>query len=194
VAAELGHEPAEGQFVVPLDSPRWFDELWPVAGDVEDMLEDLAALRHAQSDDAFKCRLTGLMQMIWHDNDSCPAALAVAPHLAAICEGADIRRRVALIRCIALFEDARHDYQARGIEYEVQADVREEYGAILARLPELIAACLGEPWDSDTAVGLAGALVVAKGHPAEGREIMSIRPQPEPTEDHSGRDADEIPW
>jgi hypothetical protein len=180
--------------VVPLDSPRWFDELWPVAGDVEELLEDLTALRHPRSDDAFKCRLTSLMQRIWHDNDSCPAALAVAPHLAAICEGASFRHRVALIRCIALVEDARQDYLARSIEYEVPADVHEEYEATLARLPELISACMGEPWDSGTAVGLAGALVVAKGHPAEGRQIMSIRPKPEPQEDHGGRDADEIPW
>jgi hypothetical protein len=180
--------------VIPLDSPRWCDELWPVGGEIEDMLEDLTALQHAPSDDAFRCRLSSLMAMLWHQHDSCPAALAIAPHLAVLCEGASFSRRVALIQCIAMFEDARHDYLARGIKIEVPADVLEEYTATLSRLPELIAACMGDPWDLRTAVGLAGTLVVAKGHPAQGGQIMSIRQESEPREDDSSRDPDDIPW
>jgi hypothetical protein len=180
--------------VVPLDSPRWFDELWPVAGDVAEMLEVLAALSHARADDIFSRELTYLMSMIWYDNNSCPAALAVAPHLAAICDGANFSRRVHLIHCMALLEVARLDYLARGIEDKSPADVLEEYKAVLARLPGLITACLGEPWDLETAVMLAGALVVAKGHPSEGGQIMRIRRDLEPPKDYSGRDADDIPW
>ena len=98
------------------------------------------------------------MQRIWHDNDSSPVAMAAAPHRTAIREGAVFRRRVALIRCIAQLEVARHDYLSRGIEYKVPAGIREGYEAPLARLPELISACMGDPWDSDMAFGLAGAL------------------------------------
>jgi hypothetical protein len=180
--------------VIPLDSSRWCDELWPVAGDIEDMLDDLAALQHARSDDIFRRRLTCLMGMLWHQNDSCPAALAIAPYLAALCEGASFRRRVDLIHCLALLEDARHDYLARGIEFEVPADVLEEYTATLSRLPELIAACMSEPWDLRSAVMLAGALVVAKGYPAEGGQIMSLRAKAERQEDQGDGDDDGIPW
>lgn len=179
--------------MIPLDSPRW-DELWPVAGEIDLVLEDLDALHHSPSDDAFLRRLSGLMVMIWHDNDSCPAAPAAAPYLAALCEGASLRRRVACIRAIALFESARHGAIARGIEWDIPADVRSEYLATLARLPAMIAACLDEPWDFGTAVDLAGALIVAKGYPPEGHEVMCLRPRADRQADGRAADGDEIPW
>jgi hypothetical protein len=165
-----------------------------VAGETEELLETLAVLGRVASDERFARTLTHLMAMVWHDNDSCPAALAIAPHLAALCPGASLDRRARCIHCIALFEVARQRASARGIGPVVPADIEADYAATVRRLPELVANCLGEPWDFRSAAKLAGALLVAKGYPVEGHEVMQLRSVREREADSRRAESGGIPW
>jgi hypothetical protein len=158
------------------------------------MLDTLAALRRSTSDERFARALTYLMAMVWHDNDSCPAALAIAPHLAALSGSGSVDRRARCIHSIALFEVARRRAVAGGFGPVVPPDVEAEYAAVIERLPELVAGCLGEPWDCASAVKLAGALLVAKGHPVEGHEVMQLRPVAERPPRATDSERGGIPW
>jgi hypothetical protein len=161
--------------VLSLDDPRW-ETLYPVAGDTAEMLDTLAALARVTADERFARTLTYLMAMVWHDNDSCPAALAIAPHLAAVAGAGSVDRRARCIHCIALFEVARRRATDGGFGPVVPPDVEAEYAAVIKQLPELVAGCLAEPWTFEVAVKLAGALLVTKGHSVEGHQVMQLRP------------------
>src|SRR5262249_62134439 len=108
------------------------------------MLATLAALGRAKSDERFARTLTHLMAMVWHDNDSCPAAFAVAPHLAAFAGVGSVDRRARCIQGIALFEVARRRAVGGGFGPVVPPDVGAEYSEVVARLPDVVAGWLGE--------------------------------------------------
>ena len=179
--------------MLSLDDPRWAT-LHPVAGETVDVLDTLEVLGRMPSAEQFGSTLTYLMAMVWHDNDSCPAALAIAPHLAALCAGASLERKVRCIHCIALFEVARQLALARGIGPVVAAEIEEEYLPTVRRLPELVGSCLSEPWDFRSAAKLAGALLVAKGYAVEGHEIMQLRSLAERETESRRVGSDGIPW
>jgi hypothetical protein len=81
-----------------------------------------------------------------------------------------------------------------GVGPVVPSEIEPEYAATIRSLPELVAACLSEPWDFASAVKLVGALLVAKGYPLEGHEVMQLRSVVD-REDQTGRqDSGEIPW
>ena len=114
--------------------------------------------------------------------------------LTALCRKASVDRRARCIHCIALFEVARQRALALGIAPVVPADIEEEYAATVQRLPELVAGCLDEPWDLGSAVKFAGALLVAKGHPVQGHEIMQLRSVGGREAESERADSGEIPW
>jgi hypothetical protein len=168
--------------------------LHPVAGDTAEMLDTLAALARVTSDERFARTLTYLMAMVWHDNDSCLAALAIAPHLAELAGAGSVDRRARCIHSIALFEVARRRAVDGGFGLAAPPDVEAEYAAVIERLPELVASCLGEAWSFELAVKLAGALLVAKGHSVEGHEVMQLRPVAERRSRSPDPEDDGIPW
>ncbi len=96
--------------------------------------------------------------------------------------------------CIALFEVARQRALARNIGPIVPVDIEAEYIATVRRLPELIAESLSDSWDFTAAVKLAGALIVAKGYPVEGHEVMQLESASDRQTARLRAGGSEIPW
>jgi hypothetical protein len=98
-----------------------------------------------------------------------PAAYAAVPHVVALAADQPAAMRGQVLQLVARIEAFRH----RGAP-PVPADLEPAYRAALSRVPHLVAARAGERWDQTTAQALAGALLVAKGHPRLGMAVLAL--------------------
>jgi hypothetical protein len=135
-----------------------------VYGPADDVPDYLRKLYSATSDNRFEAVLHDLMSAIFHQHDATTAAFAVAPHFETMMRERP-SLRLACVEAIALIEAARQNSaRRRGREVAVPEDLREDYAATVARLPQMIGACSDLPWERHQCFLFAGTLLAAKGH------------------------------
>ncbi|MGH7223413.1 MAG: hypothetical protein ACRELF_09310 [Gemmataceae bacterium] len=154
--------------MLDLNSPRWAnlwhlysgDPDWPTTATMIHRLRD--AREEAKFDDA----MADLWDSVLHQNDLCPAALAVVPHLLDIAERVRPQWGVKAVSLAGRLENARQQPWQEALEAEwlraVGDDLLAEYHAAIMRLPNVVnglAAQLG----ADSALSLSIAILNGNG-------------------------------
>ena len=166
--------------MLDLDSPYWRD-LTHAYGSAEDMPEMIRRMQEewaADVPDGVGEEEAVALFSGWFDLASsiCPmgevfsASYAAVPHIVAFAANQPVAERAQLLQLVARVEAGRHRPSAP----EVPDSLRLAYRAALSRVPHLVAARVGEPWDPTTAQALAGILLVAKGHPQLGMAVIEL--------------------
>ena len=157
--------------MLPLDDDARWRALSQAFGSAEDVPRLLAHLDLV--DDRTRRELwLGLWGTLWRDGAAFTASYAAVPHLvawAATREATECARALHLVGAIAL---------ARGHHGSppLPGDLAAAYDDAIARVPEIVASRVAEPWDPDTTQVMASLLAIAKGHPGFGGAALQLEP------------------
>jgi hypothetical protein len=150
-----------------LDSTRW-GELRQRYGGAEDVPRLLAALPSIDDPSARAELWFALWRMLCQPDAVFTAAYAAVPHLLAIAEPYPLRERSEGIQLVCRIELLR---RAPGAP-PIPGDLIEAYAAAIERMPAIVAASVGEPWDADVAQILAAALLIGKRQGEVGAKVL----------------------
>lgn len=156
--------------MLPIESPRWGD-LAQAFGSAEDVPRLLSAL--GEMDEPARRELwLGLWATLWRDGQVFSASFAALPHLVTFAGRVSAAERARALHLVGAIAVGRERPDAP----PMPPDLAAAYDEGIARIPALIAAAMGEPWDADTTQVLAGVLAIAKGHRGFGNAVLALEP------------------
>lgn len=157
--------------MLSLDSPRWSElrHAYGAAGEIPALLRTLKSVPPSAGDTE---PWSTLWSALAHQGDVFDASFAAVPHVVDALSRDPLKADFSYLQFPAWIEVCR---VKNGIE--VPSDLRADYFAALARLPELVAAASVREWDEGFLRCALAALSAAKGQATIAEASLELTPE-----------------
>ncbi|WP_312404549.1 hypothetical protein [Brevundimonas sp.] len=156
--------------MLELDDSRWSEltHAYGAASDIPDLLHALA--KRPQQQGANNEPWFTLWSSLFHQGDVYTASYAAIPHVVQIAVSEENPIDFDFLLLPASVDVAR----VNGRGPEVPDFLIVAYDSAIARLPDCVAAHLGESWNQDMTIAAIAAIAVSKRHHALAEAVMNL--------------------
>jgi hypothetical protein len=154
--------------MLDLQSPRWA-ELEHAYGAATDIPALLVRLREIPSSLGHAEPWFSLWSALAHQGDVYSASFAAVPHVVATFAQAPLSADASYLQFPAWVEICRVKRQV-----PIPQDLRTSYFESMARLPVLVGAASGRPWEPEFLACALAAVAAAKGHPEVAEAALEL--------------------